>query len=287
MQAAVRQSSLPFALLIVLNLVPVVGVLHWGWQSFDLIFLYWLENLVIGFFTLARMLVRPYGHGLELIFPLFIAPFFALHYGGFCWGHGTFVVSMFGPEALDGFNLLPTTLSVLSSPVMLFALTALAFIQLLDWLRDVRQRGFGADSVVSLMVRPYRRIVVLHLTILAAGFALAALDEPLLGLVILIGVKTASDVWHWRKDDALDEMLGDSAAEFSEEEFAKIAAEYPRPMVTVNGEEKHFASFAEMKDSKEFRMAMALMRIIGGGKQLKLINAYMESRIEEERGATV
>ena len=41
-----------------------------------------------------------------------------------------------------------------------------------------------------------------------------------------------------------------------------------------------------MKESKEFRMAMALMRIIGGGKQLKLINAYTESRIEEERGAT-
>ena len=286
MPDAATRSPLPMILLVGLNLVPLVGVFNWGWQTFDLIFLYWLENLVIGVFTLARMVVRPYGHPLELIFPLFLAPFFALHYGGFCWGHGTFVVGMFGPDELDGFNLLPTMLTILSSPMMWFALAALTFIQLLDWGRDIRQRGLGADSVVKLMTRPYRRIVVLHITILAAGFALGALDEPFVGLVILIAVKTASDAWHWRKDEALDELLGEADGEFSEEEFAKIAAEYPRPVVTVNGEEKEFATFQELKDSREFRMAMALMRIIGGGKQMKLINAYMRSRIEEETATT-
>jgi hypothetical protein len=61
------------ALLIGLNLVPLFGVLNWGWQTFDLIFLYWMENVIIGLFALARMVIRPYGHGLELAFPLFLA----------------------------------------------------------------------------------------------------------------------------------------------------------------------------------------------------------------------
>ena len=54
-------------------------------------------------------------------------------------------------------------------------------------------------------------------------------------------------------------------------------------MVTVNGQEKKFASFAEMKRSKEFRMAQAVMRMIGAGKELKLMTAYLDMKIEEER----
>ena len=51
-----RQISI--AVLIALNALPLYGVVAWGWQSFDLIFLYWLENLIIGAFTLLRMLVE-------------------------------------------------------------------------------------------------------------------------------------------------------------------------------------------------------------------------------------
>ena len=54
------------AILIALNALPIYGVLNWGWQSFDLIFLYWLENLIIGGFAILRMLVRPYRHAIDL-----------------------------------------------------------------------------------------------------------------------------------------------------------------------------------------------------------------------------
>ena len=72
--------TIPLSLitLVGFNLIPISGVFAWGWQSFDLIFLYWMENIVIGVFTLGRMVIRPYGHPVELAFPLFFAPFFAL-----------------------------------------------------------------------------------------------------------------------------------------------------------------------------------------------------------------
>ena len=192
---------LPYGLLllIALNLVPLIGVLNWGWKSFDLIFLYWMENLIIGAFTVLRMLIRPYDHVLEAVFPLFLVPFFCLHYGMFCMGHGVFVLALFGSEISDDEGLLMAALQVLSSPYMLAAVAALTLIQVADWMRDIRQRGFGADGVMALMAAPYRRIVVLHITILAGGFALTALNEPLAGLIILVAVKTASDVWHWRR----------------------------------------------------------------------------------------
>ena len=278
-----KQLPVGLILLIALNLVPLIGVLAWGWRSFDLIFLYWMENLVIGVFTALRMLVRPYGHPLELAFPLLLAPFFCLHYGMFCWGHGTFVIGLFGPPEVDGLPLISAALLVLSSPYMLAGLAALTLIQVADWIRDSRGRGFGADGVKDLMTSPYRRIVVLHITIIAAGFALTALEEPLAGLLILVVVKTGSDVWHWRRDA---ETSGAAELEpealLTPERLQEMAEKYPEPTVTVNGEERRFASFAEMKRSKEFRMAQSVMRLVGAGRELKVMNAYLDRRIREE-----
>jgi hypothetical protein len=40
-----------------------------------------------------------------------------------------------------------------------------------------------------------------------------------------------------------------------------------------------------MKASKEFRLAIALMRLLGAGKDIKALNRYMDLRIARERGA--
>ncbi len=279
-----KQLPLGLLLLIALNLVPLAGVLAWGWKSFDLIFLYWMENLIIGAFTVLRMLIRPYGHALELVFPLFLVPFFCVHYGMFCMGHGVFVVSLFGQTATGQDGLLTATLTVLASPYMLAAIAALTLIQVADWIRDVRLRGLGADGVKDLMVAPYRRIFVLHITIIAGGFALTALDEPVAGLIILVAVKTASDFWHWKRDNQSEgESDLSPAALLTPERLEELAEKYPEPTVTVNGQERRFASFAEMKKSKEFRMAQSIMRLMGAGKELKVLTTYLDMKIAEEQ----
>ena len=279
-----KQLPVGLILLIALNGVPLVGVLAWGWKSFDLIFLYWMENVIIGAFTVLRMLIRPYGHALELAFPFFLAPFFCVHYGMFCMGHGMFVVSLFG-QGMDDAGLLTATLSVLSSPYMLAAVAALTLIQVADWIRDVRLKGLGADGVKDLMTAPYRRIFVLHITIIAGGFALAALQEPVAGLIILVAVKTASDVWHWQRDNAAERQHElTPEALLTPERLKAMAEKYPEPTVTVNGQERRFSSFAEMRRSKEFRMAQSIMRLVGAGRELKIMNAYLDRRIREESG---
>lgn len=60
----VKHQRLAISTLLALNAVPLIGVLQFNWASFDLIFLYWLENLVIGGFVVLRMLVRPRRHPL-------------------------------------------------------------------------------------------------------------------------------------------------------------------------------------------------------------------------------
>jgi hypothetical protein len=36
-------------ILVAANLVPLVGVIFWGWDAFVLLMLYWLETAVIAF----------------------------------------------------------------------------------------------------------------------------------------------------------------------------------------------------------------------------------------------
>ncbi len=277
-----RHQRLGIFTLLALNAIPLIGVLQFNWASFDLIFLYWLENLVIGGFVVLRMLVRPYNHAVDLIFPLLLAPFFVLHYGMFCYGHGSFIISLFGSGTIASVNgdLLATAQAMLSSNIMITAVAALTLLQLVDWLRSIRRQGLGSEGAAVLMVSPYRRIVVLHLTILCGGFALMALDEPTVGLILLIAIKTAADVMHWRKDRRHDDA---EAFVFTDAHLAEMQEKFPEPMVKVNGKERRYESFAALKASSEFRIAQALMRLIGASEELKAMRAYIDMKISEEQ----
>jgi hypothetical protein len=262
------------AALIALNALPIYGVFNWGWQSFDLIFLYWLENLIIGLFTLLRMLVRPYRHGVDLVMPLFLAPFFTLHYGLFCLGHGSFVFSLFAEgrfESRGMTGVLHHIWPVLQDNHLLWAAICLLLLQLFDWSRQVVRKGLGFDSVRQLMVAPYRRIVVLHITIIASGFALGALEEPLAGLIILVLLKTAFDIYHWKKDEA-----GDGAPALSSEKLRQMQARFAEPEIEVNGKKLRFDSFREMKDSSHFRMLSGIMRLVGGSSEYRMIEKFID-----------
>jgi hypothetical protein len=43
------------------NMLQVYGVLYWGWDMFQILMLYWMETLVIGFWALLRLAVLPAG----------------------------------------------------------------------------------------------------------------------------------------------------------------------------------------------------------------------------------
>lgn len=43
-------------MLIGANLIPVIGVVWWGWNTTDIVMLYWAENGIIGIFNILKML---------------------------------------------------------------------------------------------------------------------------------------------------------------------------------------------------------------------------------------
>ena len=270
------------SLLILLNSVPIYGIYQWDWKSFDLIFLYWLENLIIGAFMILRILARRYTHPVEMVMPLFMAPFFTFHYGLFTFVHGTFIVGLFGkglPEQLAGMNIPEIIIPVIESRHLFWPVVSLFVYQLIDWIRDINERGYGSDGIKDLTTAPYRRITILHITILASGFALSALNEPVTGLLILIIFKTGMDIYHWDKDE---KAIAHANPQVIDEKIKnKINALLDEPKIIVNGKEIRFNNYQELRASKHYKFMLTMIRMIGGGKHSNEIENYIEQQIQQ------
>jgi len=183
---------------VAINLVPIAGVVFWGWSAFALIFLYWLENIVIGVRTVASMVATALlGGGTNWRTALFFAAFFTVHYGIFCFVHGSFVVLLFGNPAVGGadMELVGATRALFAQQPSLFAgLASIGLWQVIQFILFLVRGEAGRSSPAALMAAPYPRIIILHLAIIFGGFLLMLLNQPLAGLIVLALIKTAFDV---------------------------------------------------------------------------------------------
>jgi hypothetical protein len=191
-------------LLVVANALPLLGVVFFDWDVSALIVLYWSENLVIGFYNILKMLSAG---GLPAVLP---SLFFLVHYGGFCAVHGFFISSLLlntPPEIGSDppwplFLVFVQLLFEVIEQVLAQAPTewVLAFTGLFIshgysfvsnfWLGGERE----TSTINSLMSAPYKRIVVLHIAVIAGSFAVIALGQSFLMLLVLVAMKTGIDL---------------------------------------------------------------------------------------------
>lgn len=189
------------------DLLPIIAVIAFGWGAAPLVALYWLENLVIGVFTVARMIGSGLANLGNIAATLFLAPFFAVHYGGFCYGHGVFL------SVFSGNDDFPTPLGLIqwalgTAPQMAWFVGAIVIVSLLYYIFDFIGRGeYHRTNPALEMAPPYGRIFTLHIAIiLGAGLAFG-LGQPLFGVLLLILIRVVfgviMTVRRRRKRDAL------------------------------------------------------------------------------------
>lgn len=192
-----RRWDVSTAALVVANAVPIFGVLFLGWQVFPLMLLYWLENVVVGAFNVLRMLVADPGNPIRWAGKLFLIPFFCVHYGMFTFVHGVLVLAFFGPikHASNVFELRAIVPEVIHETGIQFAVLAIVASHAVSFVTNYLQGGeYRNASLDQLMSQPYTRVVVLHLAILGGGFAMMALKSPMVGLLLLVALKTGIDI---------------------------------------------------------------------------------------------
>ncbi len=194
-------ARLPILLLIGANLVPLFGALFLDWDVFRILLLFWFENVIIGLFGIARLIVADKsGNGVTgLAQPLF----FLVHYGGFMFGHLMLLFGLFSPGA-EGNGQLEDPAQLLAllksnwlwlSVLALFVSHAWSFIE-----NFMGHNEYEQLTPANAMALPYRRMMITHVALLFGGLLLERTGQPLFGLVLLIVLKIALDVTFHRKE---------------------------------------------------------------------------------------
>jgi hypothetical protein len=184
--------------LILVNLVPLAGVLWFGWRMFDVLMLFWMESVVIGVINLLRMAVRLFGAG-ELKGVVLI-PFFTVHYFGFCAAHGLILVLVFGPPGLSPAQVLGASgffeiiRQLLSEPTLRWGLIAIAASHLFSFLANFLWAGeWRRTGIDVLMGAPYGRIMLMHVVLVIGAAISMAIGQPIYALALLVALKILAD----------------------------------------------------------------------------------------------
>lgn len=183
--------------LILANLLPLYGVIFLQWHVFTILFLFWLENVIIGFYNVLKMLLAQPENTPAWLAKLFLVPFFTFHYGFFTLIHGLFVILLFGGNffSTSGLPAPELVLSIIIEQKIVYAFLALFLSHGLSFLYNYLGKGeYTQANLQGLMAAPYSRIVVLHLVIILGGFIVMSLKSPLSGLILLIVLKIYTDM---------------------------------------------------------------------------------------------
>lgn len=188
-------SKISGLVLVVTNMNPIFGVILFDWSVFQVVALYWAENVIIGIMNVPKMILASGDDETESSTPsFFVIPFFLVHYGIFCLVHGVFVFALLGDGGFNPFGGFGSLLgNVASSTGLAFAFLLLSHLFSLFW-NYIGQREYRETTIMVQMIQPYGRIVVLHIAILFGALAVQMLGAPVVLLIILITGKTALDL---------------------------------------------------------------------------------------------
>jgi len=200
------------------NAVPIVGVLWLDWQLPSLLFGYWLETVIICFYTFLKILGSQevdatgevyYSYHPSRGFHLFIADkgHYATEFAKrtfwllainlfFIWfiflptsSPGSGVFDLFYPR-VSGFNL--PELSVIHwAPIALALLLSHGYSFISNY---ILRKEYQRVAPKQLMVTPFRRVAAMQITMVVGGFLLLQFGQNILYLLVLVMVKIVIDV---------------------------------------------------------------------------------------------
>lgn len=183
--------------LVIANIATIYFAVAEGWSLPPLMFIYWSQSVIIGFFNFARILLlknfstegfkingRPAAptQGTKIS----TAFFFAIHYGIFHLAYLLFILNNSFRYAEGNIEML--NFSIVMVPILIFLLNH-SFSFFYNRRADEERRS----NIGAVMFYPYARIIPMHLTIIFGGI-LGVVGLGLLALLLFMFLKLAADV---------------------------------------------------------------------------------------------
>ncbi len=208
--------------LLLSNLIPLIGVLFFGWQINTLLAIYWAESGVIGFYTILKMAkaqetsskeglkkfkdklkeadktskkkIKKFKQKLkskignyQIVTKIFLIIFFIFHFGGFMFGHGVFLLAFFSKfGSYQSVNLSGIFFTVLG----LFISHGISYYK-----NYIIGEEYKQYSLRELMGMPYSRIILMHLVIIFSAFLTMIVGSHQVAvLLLMVGLKVVFDL---------------------------------------------------------------------------------------------
>jgi hypothetical protein len=214
-ESKVEETSAPHGgllrtlILLIGNLLPLAGVVLWGWDAFLLLMLYWMETVIVAFWTVVQIRLSAPGaagtltaNGVRKVTaPGSLAAFFALHSGLFIGVHLLFLWVLFSGDwyartGFFGFFTHAIGAEALWIP-LLFLFFARGAMALNDglWRRQRRPDSPEAaeKKMDGILIGLYGRIVAMQIAIIAGAWFARAIGS-IFPLILLIVCKTAAEL---------------------------------------------------------------------------------------------
>jgi hypothetical protein len=199
--------NFPLISLIAANIVTIVLAILGNWDLATVMFIYWAQSIIIGFFTvifllsagtaaleadLSKPILERGGTRVSTryvhFYKLLLAGFFCLHYGLFHWAYYSFIVDsgIFGSVNF-------------SDPGIWFSCGLFFANHLYSFLAFRNTGPKGAMYVSEQFFAPYRRIIPMHLTIIFGSIIVLVLQvfgiaSTLPVLILFLLLKTITDI---------------------------------------------------------------------------------------------
>ena len=188
--------------LVFVNLLPILGAIFLGWDINTLLLIYWSENVVVGIFTVLKMLKvenifdKNNKYKIEVIKPQtdpanekdrkgsYLGAFL-FTYGIFCLIHGIILLTIASESSLNIFGLF---LNVVISFVLLFISHLVSYKT-----NYIDKEEYKNTSVVELFIRSFKRIFIIQFTMVILFFALRGTDN-FVGVTLMVIIKIIADL---------------------------------------------------------------------------------------------
>jgi len=179
-------------LLLFTNIIVIILAIWQNWNLLALLWIYWFQNIEIGFFNVLRILSVKSSSGISSApSKFFIAGFFTLHYGGFNFGYLIFLIVFTLIGISDSSDISSTIFesapSVADFSYMILAGGVFFLAHLFSFFKN-RNKDRKLENAERLMIYPYARIIPMHLTIIF-GILLGGF-----GVIFFLLLKTAADL---------------------------------------------------------------------------------------------
>jgi hypothetical protein len=172
--------------LIIANLLGIYIAIETSPSIVTLWLVYWIENISIGFFTVLKMkMLIKLGKESILENNKQDIIFFIIHYGGFTFLHGLFLIIF--AIALESHLISLITIGI--NAILLFVSHGISY-----WRNFIKAEEYNFLTIDSLFIRPYPRIVATQIMILVGSYFVWGLKNQAFGIILLGVCKLGADL---------------------------------------------------------------------------------------------